>query len=73
MLNNEDTESFRNFQCGKHSKWNFFGMFYRFNQSQNNISWECHLLCFSENRKGIYQIYPKIEEFTQCIMAKLKH
>ena len=34
---------------------------------------ECHALCFIENRKGISQIYRKIEEFIQFIhfLAKL--
>ena len=34
---------------------------------------ECHVLCFIENRKGISQIYRKIEEFIQFIsfLAKL--
>ena len=34
---------------------------------------ECHALCFFENRKGISQIYRKIEEFIQIIyfLAKL--
>ena len=29
---------------------------------------EYHALCFSENRKGISQIYPKIEDFAQFIL-----
>ena len=29
----------------------------------NEYLGECHALCFIENRKGIPQIYPKIEEF----------
>ena len=35
---------------------------------------ECHALCFIENRKGISQIYPKIQEFVQFIhfLAKLR-
>ena len=34
---------------------------------------DCHALCFIENRKGISQIFPKIEEFIQFIyfLAKL--
>ena len=34
---------------------------------------ECHALCFIGNRKGISQIFPKIEEFIQFIyyLAKL--
>ena len=34
---------------------------------------ECHALCFIENRKGISQIFPKIEKFIQFIyfFAKL--
>ena len=36
---------------------------------------ECHALCFIENRKGISQMYPKIEEFVQLIhfLAKLRY
>ena len=39
----------------------------------NEYLGECHRLCFIENRKGISQIYPKIEEFIQFIyfLAKL--
>ena len=39
----------------------------------NEYCGECHALCFIENRKGISQIYPKIEEFVQLIifLAKL--
>ena len=35
----------------------------------------CHALCFIENRKGISQIYPKIEEFVTLIhfSAKLRY
>ena len=33
--------------------------------------WECHALCFSENRKGISEIYPKIEDFVQFIIIWL--
>ena len=33
----------------------------------NEYLGECHALCFIENRKGISQIYPKIEEFIQFI------
>ena len=29
---------------------------------QISIFGECHALCFSENKKGISQIYPKIED-----------
>ena len=35
--------------------------------------WECHALCLSENRKGISQIYPKIEDFVVVVVAKLRH
>ena len=39
----------------------------------NEYLGECHALCFIENRKGISQIFPKIEEFIQFIyfLAKL--
>ena len=39
----------------------------------NEYLGECHVLYFVENRKGISQIYPKIEEFIQFIylLAKL--
>ena len=39
----------------------------------NEYLGECHAPCFIENRKGISQIYPKIEEFIQFIyfLAKL--
>ena len=33
----------------------------------NEYLGECHALWFIENRKGISQIYPKIEEFVQLI------
>ena len=33
----------------------------------NEYLGECHALCFIENRKGICQIVPKIEEFIQFI------
>ena len=33
----------------------------------NEYLGECHALCFIENRKGISQIYPKIQEFVQLI------
>ena len=33
----------------------------------NEYLGECHALCFIENRKGISQIYPTIEEFAQFI------
>ena len=33
---------------------------------------ECHALCFIENRKGISQIYRKIEEFIQFIFFEAK-
>ena len=32
---------------------------------------EFHALCFSENRKGVSQIYPKIEDFAQSIITWL--
>ena len=31
-------------------------------ENGKSIFWGYHALCFSENRKGIYQIYPKIED-----------
>ena len=36
---------------------------------------ECHALCFIKKRKGISQIYPKIEEFVQFFhfSAKLRY
>ena len=39
----------------------------------NEYLGECHALCFIENRKGISQIFPKIEGFIQFIyfLAKL--
>ena len=37
----------------------------RENKMANEYFWECHALCFSENRKGISQTYPKIEDFVQ--------
>ena len=39
----------------------------------NEYLGDCHTLCFIENRKGISQIYPMIEEFIQFIyfLAKL--
>ena len=39
----------------------------------NEYLGECHALCFIENRKGISQIYAKIEEFIQFsyFLAKL--
>ena len=39
----------------------------------NEYLGECHALCFIQNRKGISQIFPKIEEFVQFIyfLAKL--
>ena len=33
----------------------------------NEYLGECHALCFIENRKGISQTYPKIEELVQLI------
>ena len=41
----------------------------------NEYLGECHALCFIENRKGIFQIYPMIEEFVQLIhfSAKLRY
>ena len=35
----------------------------------------CHALCFIENRKGISQKFPKIEEFIQSIyfFGKIRH
>ena len=41
------------------------------NKMANKYFWECHALCFSENRKGISQIYAKIEDFAQSIIIKL--
>ena len=39
----------------------------------NEYLGECHALCLIENRKGISQIFPKIEEFIQIFffLAKL--
>ena len=60
--NNEDMNIFRYFKHGKCSKWNVL---------ECNIGLidfgECHAFCFIENRMGISQIYPKIEEFVQII------
>ena len=41
----------------------------------NEYLGEYHALCFVENRKGISQIYSKIEEFVQFIhfSAKLRY
>ena len=41
----------------------------------NEYLGECHALCSIENRKGISQIYPKIEEFVQLIpfLAKIRY
>ena len=41
----------------------------------NEYLGECHALSFIENRKGISQIYPKIEEFVQLVhfSAKLRY
>ena len=41
----------------------------------NEYFWECLTLCYIENRKGISQIYPKIEEFVQLIhfLAELRY
>ena len=41
------------------------------NEMANKYSWEYHALCFSENRKGIFQIYPKIEDFVQFMIFLL--
>ena len=38
----------------------------------NEYLGECHALCFIENRKGISQIYPKVEEFIQFIYLLAK-
>ena len=38
------------------------------NKMANQYFWECHAHCFSENRKGISQIYPNIEDFAQFII-----
>ena len=45
------------------------------NKMANEYLGECHALCFIENRKGISQMYPKIEEFVQLIhfLAKLRY
>ena len=47
----------------------------RENKMANVYLGECHALCFIENRKGISQKYPKIEEFVQFInlSAKLRY
>ena len=34
-------------------------------QTANEYFLECHALYFSENRNGISQIYPKLEDFVQ--------
>ena len=41
----------------------------------NEYLGECHALCFIENRKGMSQICPKIEEFVQLVhfSAKLRY
>ena len=41
----------------------------------NEYFGECHALCFIENKKGISQISPKIEEFIEFIpiLAKLRY
>ena len=41
----------------------------------NEYFWECHAVCFSENRKGISQIYQKMEDFVHLInfLPKLRH
>ena len=41
----------------------------------NEYLGECHALCLIENRKGISQMYPKIEELVQFIhfLAKLRY
>ena len=41
----------------------------------NDYFRKCHAVCFSENRKGISEIYPKIEDFVHFItfFAKLRH
>ena len=38
----------------------------------NEYFGECHALCFIENKKGIPQISPKIEEFVQFIILLAK-
>ena len=38
------------------------------NNMANEYLGECHALCFIENRKGISQIFPKIEEFIQIYL-----
>ena len=45
------------------------------NKMANEYLGECHALCFIENRKGISQMYPKIEEFVQLVifLAKLSY
>ena len=41
----------------------------------NEYLGECHAFRFIENRKGISQIYPKIQEFVQLIffLAELRY
>ena len=38
----------------------------------NEYLGECHALCFILNRKGISQIFPKIEEFIEFIYSLAK-
>ena len=37
----------------------------------NDYFGKCYALCFSENRKGISRIYPKVEDFVQFIIIWL--